>query len=286
MKTLLVKNARARLLGVSTFCMLGVVVPLHANAFTVVGVYSDTSGETYCIEVPPGQLVDLYVVIAHVPGTSPQTVSSIQFGDYLASWGGSGVYHANTIPMFPFTLLPGQLRLDFGACLSPPVHVLTIRVVGGYPPECRRLWVDEVIVRDCANQPIDVVAGSGWATAIDTICGLIPPSNQYPPDGATLVPRNVVLTWGDMVGQSSCSGPDQYGVSFGTSPNPSGAWMGWDQFYDPPGTLRENTTYYWRVSGFRPSVGEISGPLLSFTTGPGTVPVKRSTWGGIKALYR
>lgn len=288
MKSGIALDIRVRCLVVSISCaMICLVATMHANAQRV-GVYSDLAGENPCIEVQPGQPIDLYVVITPSPGYPPQTVSSIQFGDLTASWDGSGVFPADLVPLFPVTYLPrSEFRLDFGACLTLPLHVLTIRAICSFAPQdCRRLWVDAVAMRDCADQPMQFIDGYDIGNPVDTICGLLPLSDAYPPDGATLVPNDVVLTWGDLVGQSTCVGPDQFGVSFGTSPDPNVVWMGWDQFYDPPGTLRENTMYYWRVAGLRPGVGETTTPVFSFITGPGTVTVERSTWGMIKALYR
>jgi hypothetical protein len=120
-------------------------------------------------------------------------------------------------------------------------------------------------------------------TLVDTLCTLIAPSNPYPADGATSVPRNVVLTWNEMEGPDYCSTVKDYTVYFGTTPDPPLVTTDGYTFYDPPGSLQENTTYYWRVVGIR--AGFVSSPLWTFSTGA-PVSVEQSTWGRIKALYR
>jgi hypothetical protein len=55
--------------------------------------------------------------------------------------------------------------------------------------------------------------------------------------------------------------------------------------YDP-GSLFPTTTYYWKVSAWHLGPGgTTTTPVWSFTT-EDAVPVKQSTWGAIKALYR
>ncbi len=57
-----------------------------------------------------------------------------------------------------------------------------------------------------------------------------------------------------------------------------------------PGPLQPHTTYYWMAGNVCDPPSEDCENALSevwtFTTGEGTVAVRTSTWGGIKALYR
>jgi hypothetical protein len=93
-----------------------------------------------------------------------------------------------------------------------------------------------------------------------------------PANGATGVgPVAPVLTWA--VPQSTT----QYKVHFGTTATPplvatldslpNGVWGLPTPLY-VPGVLLPNTTYYWRINSADPVLGETTGALWSFTTGP------------------
>ena len=53
-----------------------------------------------------------------------------------------------------------------------------------------------------------------------------------------------------------------------------------------PGALQPNTTYYWAVQLSSGLETGVRSPVWTFTTGAGTVPVRSTTWGAVKALYR
>ena len=50
------------------------------------------------------------------------------------------------------------------------------------------------------------------------------------------------------------------------------------------GDLEPARTYYWRVTGVV-DYGGVTGPIWNFTTNP-TTPVKPTTWGSVKSLFR
>jgi uncharacterized protein (TIGR02145 family) len=89
------------------------------------------------------------------------------------------------------------------------------------------------------------------------------PSNPYPPDGATGVGLTDTLRW-------HCTDPESpnlsYKVYFGLSLNPP---LVIEYLYDStylPGSLIENTTYYWRITAVDVAGDTTEGPLWSFST--------------------
>jgi hypothetical protein len=94
-----------------------------------------------------------------------------------------------------------------------------------------------------------------------------------PPDGATGVSPDVVLMWPKVGGAIS------YDVYFGDNfnsvrdaNNTPGLWPEFKgnqtvRFYDPPGVLDMNTTYYWRIDDINSSFIINKGDVWSFTTG-------------------
>ncbi len=91
------------------------------------------------------------------------------------------------------------------------------------------------------------------------------PSDPVPEDGAVDVPIDSVLRW-------NASDPDEadtltFDVFFGTDENPVQVAANiTDVFYDPPGNLLFNTTYYWQIRVWDASNASTTGPVWSFTT--------------------
>ncbi|TRX60058.1 T9SS type A sorting domain-containing protein [Fulvivirga sp. M361] len=123
------------------------------------------------------------------------------------------------------------------------------------------VWVD-VDVRNCES------AGTlkDYATAINEVFDILPPaiekaSNPLPADGATEVSVDADLTW------TGGTYDAVHSVYFGTTPTLSSGDLKGESIastYDP-GTLVNNTTYYWRVDE-KNSTGEVTGDTWSYTT--------------------
>jgi len=97
------------------------------------------------------------------------------------------------------------------------------------------------------------------------------PSNPNPADNATLISTYTDLSW-------DCSDPDgdtlTYDVYFGTSSNPTLVNSGQSSTTYEPGTLNEETTYYWKIKAHDDHSNSTSGNVWQFTTtsgGLGTV---------------
>lgn len=90
-----------------------------------------------------------------------------------------------------------------------------------------------------------------------------PPSNPNPEDNATSVSTNVILSW-------DCSDPENdpltYDVYFGTSSNPSLVNSGQSNTTYDPGTLNEETTYYWQIKAHDDHSNSTTGDIWKFTT--------------------
>jgi len=92
------------------------------------------------------------------------------------------------------------------------------------------------------------------------------PSNLDPPNGATGVAHDIVLTWSG--GEDPDGDPITFDIYFGASDPPSLAHSGSSAIYDPPGDLDLLTAYYWRVVARDGEGGETSSGTLVFTTAP------------------
>lgn len=244
-----------------------------------IGIYPDPLASGSCVDADQGEFVPLYIVVRGTVGDA-EPISAVRFKTPQPY---CGVYIVNWEPVFPLTYIgPEETTIYFESCQPLPVHVLTIQALGVQPTDCCFLSIEPLDATDCAGNTVPLA--QAHYTLIDTLCTLIPPSNPYPADGAEYVPRDAVLTWDEMEGPDFCSDIKWHTVLFGTTPDPPLVTTGSDTFYDPPGLLQENTTYYWRVVGMR-SGGSVSSPLWSFSTSA-PVSVEQSTWGKIKALYR
>ncbi len=102
--------------------------------------------------------------------------------------------------------------------------------------------------------------GSVWSfTTIVAGPGQV--SNPSPSDGAFDVSATADLSW------SAGSGADNYDVYLGTDSTPDSGELKGNQTalsYDP-GTMTNNTTYYWRIDSNN-TAGITTGPVWSFTT--------------------
>ena len=98
-----------------------------------------------------------------------------------------------------------------------------------------------------------------------------PPTNPTPANNATSVSTNADLFW-------TCTDPDNdpltYNVYFGTSTNPPQVSNGQSSTDYDPGTLNEETIYYWKIQAHDDHSNHTTGDVWKFTTftgGTGTV---------------
>ena len=84
------------------------------------------------------------------------------------------------------------------------------------------------------------------------------PGSPSPANGATGVGITPTLTW-------TSSGATTYDVRFGTTSTPPQVSTGQSAASYAPGTLSNNTTYFWQVIAHNTN-GTTNGPVWSFTT--------------------
>jgi hypothetical protein len=137
----------------------------------------------------------------------------------------------------------------------------------GLVPGRTYYWrVDEV---NDAN-PSSPWKGDVWSFMVKPLIAWKP----YPGNGMKFVDPNQTLSWEKATG--TIFNTVYFGDSFDTVNNAAaGGYMTLQAPYKP-GTLKLDTTYYWRVDEFTPG-GARKGDVWSFTT--------RGTGGGVKAVY-
>jgi len=180
--------------------------------------------------------------------------------------------------------------VDFGECLSPPIHVLTLQFFcQGYEQlsrACCPWWFENLDAVSCGE------AITWWGDFGSLTDGLSchpfeAPHSPTPADSATGVPLTQLFYWSAGPEPVGCELGDVYVFMFswGTGPENMTTLFDWGPgAYIPEGML-PNTRYYWQVaSSSYNGAGPYWGPLWTFTTW-GATPVETSTWGRIKALY-
>jgi hypothetical protein len=218
-----------------------------------------------------------------------------------------------TVPDPPFGSVVGEswlfphtgdrasgLELDMGSCTEPgPTKLGEIYVsVGPGDPNYCAPWIEgDCEIQNCAGVWLPaqyIPQRAGGADAFDCICYgwqfcySLPPYDLLPEDGASNVGTDVVLTW---VAPEGWDGPNA-GCAVYISTDPTCANVPYfvvpcDTDAFAPDFLEPGTTYYWRSSWTMEAQWGCGGMAAyqSFTTEPVT-PVRTSTWGQVKAMYR
>jgi len=102
-------------------------------------------------------------------------------------------------------------------------------------------------------------------------------ADPYPADGATDMPRDVVLSWTPGINIPAVNGHTVYiSENFNDVKNGIGGVIQSAASYAPPQRLNFGTTYYWRVDEVNgpPSYTVYEGAIWSFTTEPFTYPIQ------------
>jgi glutaredoxin len=89
------------------------------------------------------------------------------------------------------------------------------------------------------------------------------PSNPNPANGSTSVPTNQILSW---TGGDPNSDPVKYDVYFGLTNPPSKVTSNQSSKSYNPGTMSDNTTYYWKIVAWDNFATSTAGPIWQFTT--------------------
>ncbi len=199
------------------------------------------------------------------------------------------------------------IEVDLGGCTElgwgVTIGQLDIEISPDEVIACTRWTFSSSEAQDCAGlwrpgiHAQDFFVGGN--TPYDCSCSMhscmtgYPPYDLYPPNGATNVPLDVVLTWNDPNDwpeppyfQGGCY------VYMNSRPECEGGGR-WDGSCDEsfaPNFLEPGRTYYWYAAWWLPGPTGCNygfsgrSPLYSFTT-EGTLPVTPTTWGRVKVMY-
>jgi hypothetical protein len=269
--------------------LLLIIVLIVAWAGTCIGgvevaLYSDPEGRIKCLSsVTSGfQIMQAEVVV-----TGDVAIKSVSF---TAGISGSPPGCAGRLiwlgdsKVFPQTSgsSPAGVEVDFGECLTPPIHVLSINILSEGLEDCCFYCVGQAQAVDCSDQSVPVAVSC--TRVVPGPCELTVPTDPIPVDGAENVSTDVELGW-TSAGARTCALGEilYYNLYFGTTTDPP--MIGYDVGppFDP-GNLSPGTLYFWRVLAWQPGYAWVSGPLWRFRTAGG-VPADNATWGRIKALY-
>ena len=139
-----------------------------------------------------------------------------------------------------------------------------------------------VRIEDHTGAPVNVANLIAVAEYLEVFTTAIEPA---PGDGATDVPRDVVLGW--LPGEYAAAHDVYFGTSFedvnsASRANPMGALAGQgqaDTAFDPEGLLEYGRTYYWRIDEVNaaPDNTVFKGEVRSFTAEPFGYPIRNVT---------
>ena len=276
-----------------TCVILLTILCVIATAAPAAGVIFVSTDPNYQVcEVSPTGLVTLYILhqsSVEVTGSrfsvpipeclNPTVVSeTVNHADYLGSFQ-TGI----------------TVTYD-GGCQSGLILIGTLTLLFGDEPACCPFTVLSATgdrwgeAFDCAEVAMYTgTAGVLFKSPGDTSCPIVgygPSHTPSPPDEATDVPLDVQLSWVEN-SWNPClllwSGGTLV-VGFGTT-DPPPSWFDVSGPPYDPGPLAPATTYFWRADYI--FEGKVtSSPIWSFTTATGPTPIRETTWGKVKALYR
>lgn len=176
-------------------------------------------------------------------------------------------------PAVPFQI--GEIQLELAGDPPTPCFSIPWWWMSGDIMACNGMWLDGGGIAHNFGATGEYCC-AGWQ-----FCYPLPPYDLDPPNGATEVPTNVVLTWAttgwgavDITTDPECGTVQTFTVDS-------------DQQSFAPDFLQPNTTYYWRpqTGWYDMWCGTPAAAFHSFTTSIVT-PTEPTTWGRVKALYR
>jgi hypothetical protein len=252
-----------------------------------VALFSDPQFTDPHITYTAPSLVSIYAVaVSYAPITAVRYRATVP-----DCW--DGAMYVGEINQFPVFLGDSQsgISIAFGMCLQGTIFLQRIDVFTSDPPPANACCLiepmpdptapsGEIEFVDCSSNRL---FGVGSPAMIGD--GNVPPTVTLltPPDSATSQPLDAQLGWESW----SCSFyPRTHDVYFGTIPNPPLVSSDYSPTTFDPGPLSPSTTYYWKIVVWHLGPGgSVVSPVWNFTTESG-VPVSKSSWGAIKALFR
>jgi len=111
----------------------------------------------------------------------------------------------------------------------------------------------------------DVHPVGRWSSAVHSFT--VPENTSwdpFPPGGAKFIDPNVTLEW--QIGMGGILNVVYFGTSFADVNAATGGPQQAATTYDPPGTLANEGTYYWRIDTIKADMTTVKGPVWGFTT--------------------
>ena len=277
---------------VISFHIVCVALVASAQIPGQIGVFADAGG-TDCNIVDNGSIVQVHFVhFDHSGATGSQFM--LDLGATGWTWLGDNW----GLPTVIGTSIAG-VSLGYGACMTAPTYLGTTNFFGTAVPPCTHIWVvpdpaslsGNIEVVDCASTVSYAPAFAGLVNCGP--CGVKPPDNLLPAEGAAGVGLNPTVSWSweEPTGCLEGVGYTQFTVYLGTDPgNLTQAGFVLTDTQVTVGPLQPFTLYYWQVKVVDefwncPGSNVAYSAVQSFTT-EGVVPADQSTWGRIKSLYR
>jgi hypothetical protein len=272
--------------------LLSVVVQVAASTASAqfagsIGLFTDSDGTDCTIATG---LVELHVI--HY-GHGGATASEFMLDVYPIWWTYLGEEWDYTAIGTSIT----GVSVDYGGCATSPTHLGIVRFFATAGPPCEEVGVGpapgnlSIESLDC-NGSLTFPSGS-LILADCGPCGVRPPYDLQPSDGAEGVSLYPTLSWSwqEPTGCQEGIGLTFYTVYLGTELDnlTQVGWVDTDTTLSV-GPLQANTSYYWQVSVFDdfyncPGNRTAYSAVQSFTTA-GPVPTERTTWGNIKNLFK
>jgi hypothetical protein len=240
------------------------------------------------VEVANDELVRLFIVADMWPG---QGLTEIRFAIPTPPC-------ATLLRVFP-TPTSGTLEtgavFEFDGCVTGRSRIVTLQYLTSAVDSCCPLMIRpyqsttgfDVEGTDCNGTLVRVERSNvvlqppGFPD-----CGHpTVPSNPWPPDGASDVSLTPTFSWESEPTAGTGLGTFEMQMHIGLTPDPPLFEVAVFPPFTPGSSLEPATTYYWRIWSVVFDFGGTLGPVWHFTTTTAT-PVRSSTWGAIKALYR
>lgn len=202
------------------------------------------------------------------------------------------VFLSDTFPFLSIGDSQTGVSITMPLCTNAPVDVMQINFFAT-SPVLGCTWdvfpVDgdaDILLADCDGYAMK--GGSARSVYCGDVNAYIAPYRPNPPDGATDVPTNTLLSF---IGSANVIGLTERGPAYAYDDVACSTAFGTlcDNPFDP-GMLKPNTTYYWATiywcAGTCPEGEGAVSDVWSFTTGDAPVAAEPTTWGKVKALYR
>ena len=225
-----------------------------------------------------------YTVFATLDLSAPAKAMEVSASQ---SCGGSGISWNYPVSGDPNSVL----TVDFGGCIAGSVQLFTAQFdVFGC---CPALLNGPITTGPSQTSPPVLIGCDDLRRFLIPPCSATSPLPLTPADGATGVSLTPFMSWDYQYGDYCQEGIGLaiFTIYYGIDPgNLDQTFSTLDSNQGTLPTLEPNIQYFWRVRVWD-DWAYYSGSMINFSetrsfTTAGTVPIERTTWGTVKALYQ